>query len=241
MSGVLRGRTTLYTSGTIVILDDLRYATDPSTGRCNDILGLLAGKNITVADNAILGPENIGGSTWRNFDDTKDLFIHGVMMAINTSFGVENYNSGPTDANDCEGSNVGRGCLYLTGGVIRTAAAPWEQRMGMVTSSDTATIAAQKHTRLRTFQRRDALSTTDITKSIRFDSTSPSSSTGSFRGCRSKATRPTIKRRPGLRCDRLLERRLVMLSIHRPVRSCRFFSIFGAVRPGDPRRLPDRG
>lgn len=119
VSGVLRGRTTLYTSGTIVILDDLRYATDPSTGRCADILGLLAGKNITVADNAILGPENIGGSTWRNFDDTKDVFIHGVLMALNTSFGVENYSTGPTDANDCEGSNVGRGCLYLTGGIIQ--------------------------------------------------------------------------------------------------------------------------
>ena len=119
VSGVLRGRTTLYTSGSIIILDDIRYATDPSTGRCADILGLLAGKDITVADNAVLGPENVGGSTWRNFDDTKDLFIHGVMMALNTSFGVENYSSGPSDANDCEGYNVGRGCLYLTGGVIQ--------------------------------------------------------------------------------------------------------------------------
>lgn len=119
ISGVLRGRTTLYTSGNIVVLDDIRYATDPSTGRCADILGFLAAKDITVADNAILGAQNIGGSTWRNFDDTKDLFIHGVMMALGTSFGVENYSSGPSDANDCEGSNVGRGCLYLTGGVIQ--------------------------------------------------------------------------------------------------------------------------
>jgi hypothetical protein len=43
------------------------------------------------------------------------------MMALNTSFGAENYDSGPTSGNGCEGRVVGRGCLYLTGGLIQKA------------------------------------------------------------------------------------------------------------------------
>ena len=123
LSGVLRGRITVYATGTIVLLDDMRYATDPSTGRCADILGVLAGADITVADNSILGPQSVNGN-YRNFDDTKDVFIHGVLMALNTSFQVENYSSGPLDANDCEGNDNGRGCLYLNGGVIQDSRGP---------------------------------------------------------------------------------------------------------------------
>ena len=33
----------------------------------------------------------------------------------------QNYNAGPTDANGCQGSDVGRGCLFLTGGLIQEA------------------------------------------------------------------------------------------------------------------------
>jgi hypothetical protein len=123
VSGVLRGRITLYATGTIVVLDDQRYATDPSLGTCADILGLIAGNDITVADNALQDPPNVGA--YRNEDDTKDVFIHGVMMALNSSFGVENYNLGPNNANGCEGTSNGRGCLYMTGGLI-------QQRRGAV-------------------------------------------------------------------------------------------------------------
>jgi hypothetical protein len=41
------------------------------------------------------------------------------MMALNTSFGVEQWDTGPSNANDCEGTNGGRGCLYLYGGLIQ--------------------------------------------------------------------------------------------------------------------------
>jgi hypothetical protein len=119
---VLRGRVTIYSAGTIVIVDDLRYATDPASGKCADILGLIAAKDITMADNSMLGPQPYnpgGGQIYKNFDDTKDAYVHGVLMALQNSFGVENYASGPTNANGCEGSIVGRGCLYLTGGIIQ--------------------------------------------------------------------------------------------------------------------------
>lgn len=117
VSGVLRGRMTLYSNKTVVVLDDERYAADPANGICNDMLGVIAGDDIVVANNGINSPWNVG--TWRNFDNTKDLHIHGVMMALSESFTVENYDTGPTDANDCGVTNWGRGCLFLTGGLIQ--------------------------------------------------------------------------------------------------------------------------
>ncbi|HWL38939.1 MAG TPA: hypothetical protein VNO75_01780 [Gemmatimonadaceae bacterium] len=118
ISGVLRGKLTLYATHNIVYLDDLRYASDPTVEGCPNMMGVIAGKNITVADNAFLNPPEID-EDYRNLDDTRDLFIHGVLMAIDQSFGVENYSAGPSDANGCEGTDSGRGCLYLNGGIIQ--------------------------------------------------------------------------------------------------------------------------
>jgi hypothetical protein len=125
ISGTLRGRVTVYATGSIIVLDDMRYATDPAIAQaqnpnnptCADMLGLIAANNITIADNALNGPQDIGN--WKNFDGTQDVFVHGVMMAINTSFGVENYANAPGAANNCQGTNSGRGCLFLNGGLIQ--------------------------------------------------------------------------------------------------------------------------
>lgn len=121
VSGVLRGRITLYATGTIAILDDVRYANDPGLGNCQDMLGLISAANVKVADNSVNTPQQLtsSGSSAKNLDDTKDLYLHAVIMALNTSFGVENHDSGPGNVNDCQGSDNGRGCLYLTGGVIQ--------------------------------------------------------------------------------------------------------------------------
>jgi hypothetical protein len=122
VSGTVRGRVTLYATGDIVIVDDVRYATDPSSNggitQCKDILGILSDNDVVLSDNAIFTPQNTS-SGYRNLDDTKDAYLHSVIMALNTSFGVQNFNAGPTDANDCQGNNVGRGCLFLTGGLIQ--------------------------------------------------------------------------------------------------------------------------
>lgn len=122
VSGTLRGKVTVFASGHIVVLDDQRNANDPGTGRCEDILGLLASHDVVVADNALLTPRTVKTSSptvTKNLDDTKDLYLHAVVMALSTSFRVENYASGPSNVNDCEGQNNGRGCLYLTGGLIQ--------------------------------------------------------------------------------------------------------------------------
>ncbi|HEX8723900.1 MAG TPA: hypothetical protein VF737_00765 [Gemmatimonadaceae bacterium] len=126
VSGTLRGRETLYSKGgTIVLLDDQRDAYDPSLGTCADILGLLADNNIVVADNAINTPQQFtGGSTYKSFDDSQDMYVQAVIMALNTSFTVQNYGSGPSSALTCSGSHDGRGCLYVTGGLIQSNRGP---------------------------------------------------------------------------------------------------------------------
>ena len=131
VSGTLRGRVTMYDkSGSIVILDDMRYADDPTLGICADILGLLSDNNIVVADNSLNTPLNTSGSTWVSLGSRQNLWIHAVLMALNTSFTVENYDSGPTSAITCNGNNSGHGCLYETGGIIQASRGPVGQSNG---------------------------------------------------------------------------------------------------------------
>lgn len=132
ISGTLRGRVTIYATGSVAILRDLKYVTDPSLNNCTaDMLGVISGNDIFVVDNALQDPLNVSGTGYKNMDDTKDVFVQGVMMALNTAFGVENYASGPTNANDCDSTNNGRGCLFLTGGIIQ------QQRGAVGTSNGT--------------------------------------------------------------------------------------------------------
>ncbi len=120
ISGVLRGRVTLATTGDIVIADDVVYATDPSGAGCDDILGLFAGGNIVVADNSINSPVNLDshGNDYRTYDATSDEVVNAVLLTLG-SFTVQNYDDGSDSYERCEGDRVGRGCLYVTGGIIQ--------------------------------------------------------------------------------------------------------------------------
>lgn len=120
VSGTLRGRVTLYATGNVAILRDTKYVTDPSLNNCTaDMLGIISGNNILIADNAVQDPPSIPSIGRKNLDDTKDVFLQGVMMALNTAFGAENYSTGANSTNGCESTVNGRGCLYLTGGIIQ--------------------------------------------------------------------------------------------------------------------------
>ena len=130
VSGTLNGRITLYAAGTIILLDDIRYANDPVKGVCRDILGLIADKDIVIADNAINTPQLITSSLYDMMDDTKDIDIHAVMMAMGTSFRVENYNTAPTALNNCGSTVNGRGCINLSGGIIQLNRGPVGQSNG---------------------------------------------------------------------------------------------------------------
>ncbi|HEU4631935.1 MAG TPA: hypothetical protein VFS08_19455 [Gemmatimonadaceae bacterium] len=120
VSGVLNGRITLYSNASITFVDDLTYATDPSSPDCDDMLGLIAAQEITIADNGIntaQDPVNGGdpGDTW--MDDDMHFTLHGVLMALDT-FVPERWNAGAVNMSTCNGQNIGRGCIYQVGGAI---------------------------------------------------------------------------------------------------------------------------
>ncbi len=119
VSGVLRGRVTLASSKDIIIGDDVTYASDPGLGTCADILGLFGGDDVIIADNTLNSPQQRGtGNSWFSYDDTTNEFVHAIVLALDV-FTVENYASGATKEEKCEGDQWGRGCLYLTGGIIQ--------------------------------------------------------------------------------------------------------------------------
>jgi len=131
LSGVLVGRVTLRTTGTAVLLDDIVYGTNPATtGRCVDVLGLLSQTDVVVADNMLnnqvdsrVGAAPVVGDK-RLLDDSKDLTLHAIIMSLNTSFRVQNFNLGMNTGNVCNGRQSGRGCLAVLGGLIQEARGP---------------------------------------------------------------------------------------------------------------------
>jgi hypothetical protein len=125
VSGLLRGRVTLAASGNIIIGDDLTYVTDPAAGSCVDLLGMFSGNDIVVADNLLNDPIPwLTGRPEVTWDATKDEFINGFVLALNV-FTVQNYNQGSRIAEPCTpGGANGRGCLFVTGGIIQKQRGP---------------------------------------------------------------------------------------------------------------------
>ncbi|MCZ6756488.1 MAG: hypothetical protein O7E49_14360 [Gemmatimonadetes bacterium] len=127
VSGVVAGRVTVVAADDIIIVDDLVQYTDPGQNACAaDMLGLIAFDVIVIADNTLNTPQRYpGGGSYHTMDDTKDEFVHAVAMAL-SEFRVHNAQLGPDDndnggfgAEPCEGIPWGRGCLYLTGGILQ--------------------------------------------------------------------------------------------------------------------------
>ncbi len=119
VSGRLRGRVTLAASDNIIIGDDVRYVTDPAAATCADILGMFSGSDILIADNLINDPMPwLSGQAAKEWDDSKDEFINGFVLALDI-FGAESYSTGSTNASGCGAANSGRGCIFLTGGIIQ--------------------------------------------------------------------------------------------------------------------------
>jgi hypothetical protein len=120
ISGVLRGRVTLAATDDIVIADDVTYSIDPGAGTCRDILGIFSADDVVIANNTLNAPTRRTTTTnpYYTFDDTKDEFIHGVILALNI-FTAEDYDTGSDDDEACEATDWGRGCIYLTGGIIQ--------------------------------------------------------------------------------------------------------------------------
>ncbi len=124
ISGIIRGRITIAATDDIIFLDDLTYATDPGLGTCEDLAGIFSGDDIRIAENPLTTPWRPSNSfAPYTFDDTSSEFIHGVILALDI-FSVEGYWRGDGYAEPCEGQPRGRGCIYLTGGIIQNTRGP---------------------------------------------------------------------------------------------------------------------
>jgi len=124
LSGTLRGRVTVAATGSIFIADDVTYAIQPggAAGDCSDsdMLGLFSGGDVIVADNAPNTPQQlVNNGAYAPLDDSNTgVSLHGVVLALGI-FTVQNYDAGPTSVNWCGSVAWGRGCLFLSGGVIQ--------------------------------------------------------------------------------------------------------------------------
>jgi hypothetical protein len=97
VSGIIDGALTLATNGSIRIVDDVTYRDSDEGGPtvyCDDVLGLIAGTDITVSDNAA---------------NQDDCVIHAAMVALDNCFRAEDWASGPL-----------RGYLTVHGSIIQS-------------------------------------------------------------------------------------------------------------------------
>ena len=122
VSGVVNGRVTIASPNNIIIADDFRMAVDPGSAAAADcamIAGIFSGADILVANNTLNSPQQIDNAgTWRTYDETTQEDIHATLLTLNI-FGAASWNTGPNVAQVCNGTNSGRGCLNLSGGVIQ--------------------------------------------------------------------------------------------------------------------------
>ncbi|MDO5296281.1 MAG: hypothetical protein Q4F00_06535 [bacterium] len=115
IDGKVLGRCTLSSSGDTYICDDLQYV-NPS----NCVLGILSEKNIIVR-----ADPNV----------KQDFYIDAILMALNGSFTVENYNTG-----------VDRGELHVFGGIVQNKRGPVGQTSTQTQSYYGGYYTTTKHT-----------------------------------------------------------------------------------------------
>lgn len=97
VSGQLNGQVTLGTSEDVLLVNHVMYANDPEADpNSDDMLGLVAEKNVVISTAA-----------------PNDLHIRGSIMALTTSFTVENWWTGSP-----------RGTLDIFGGIIQDRRGP---------------------------------------------------------------------------------------------------------------------
>lgn len=97
VSGKVKGKITLHSESLIEIDGDITYSTDPLLDSTStDLLGLVSEGSVRI-------------DRWAHTaSGTKDLDLYATIMALNTSFYVENYSSGSA-----------RGNLNLVGGIVQ--------------------------------------------------------------------------------------------------------------------------
>ena len=137
LSGILRGRVTVYAAtegtriGQVGYGDDLVYSQDPASVTCANLLGVISDDDQLIIDNAINSPQRAGNGSggykyrFTDGDDngmttSHDFVLHGVTMSRQGTVGVEHFNIRQEGIGPCNAANSGRGCIRQAGGVIES-------------------------------------------------------------------------------------------------------------------------
>ncbi|HEY7568336.1 MAG TPA: hypothetical protein VH762_12235 [Gemmatimonadaceae bacterium] len=141
MSGVVRGRATVFAQSEVKFIDDVTYTSPPGTlsNICTNLLGILTGDNTALSDNAINRPKFINGTaagTARFLDDNQDFFLHGVSMS-----GVYSATGGWYTELYGVGANAGRLCTSLAGFNAQTSGGCISQAGGVIQRKIYATFS----------------------------------------------------------------------------------------------------
>ena len=129
VSGQLRSRITLFSAGSVTFVDDLTYVTPPNAPGADcfaanaNMLGIIAVDSIMIDQSVLHRPQRalFSASTIKFLNGSgKDFRLHGVLMSLTKTVGVNGYDKGPalTGTTDCLGSTFSGGCIAQVGGVI---------------------------------------------------------------------------------------------------------------------------
>ena len=132
VSGTVRGRLTLASRNTMVIVHNLIQATSPSvtTGACratDDAIGIIGGGYVMYADNTLTSPQSrrttANGGDWmwprKDFDpadNRPDLAVHAALMGLQS---VAAENSALPPGGLPANRYVNRGTLRVIGGIVQ--------------------------------------------------------------------------------------------------------------------------
>lgn len=124
VSGRLRGRLTVATTGTVALADDILYTVPPGT-ECSengDALGITSPEAILIHDNNVNSPFRVNNISTGRFDDTPDNEIfHAFLFTLKQYYGDNlSYNPGAAVGEACATTSAARsGCVRISGGIIQ--------------------------------------------------------------------------------------------------------------------------
>jgi hypothetical protein len=122
VSGTVNGHITMYSDGSVGIVDNLRLTNDADTS-CQHLMGIVAGIDILAMDNGINVPAGDSGTRIQMRNGSSDLWVESTVMAL-TSWGSEGLVSDPGITlvklqQPCNGQNYARGCIHVQGSIIQ--------------------------------------------------------------------------------------------------------------------------
>lgn len=117
VSGLLRGRVTIATTGDVAMADDVIYVTPPNT-TCADILGVLTQNDAWIENNNMNTPFRNNAAWTAPYDDFPDEIFEGFFLTLGT-FEGESYGGDPAVSPNENCGGKSRGCKSIHGGTIQ--------------------------------------------------------------------------------------------------------------------------